>query len=832
MTFGKKTLFSILLGFDLLTNVLALAHLNIDHIATIFAFCTCLLLPGLLISLIVRIKRLSFWENLVIIVGLSIAFLELDGLLINILLPLFGIDDPLLFQNIAIGFDISLLLLFLCAWIRTKPFSMQIVGQADLSIEDAPTLPAIPTISVNPTRPASQFVKPGYIDIDTHHDDRQEAQTTSAALVPMQIQLPGRSALEKGLYILPLFFPVLAALGAIVLNNGGSDILTLILLGAIACDSLLLIFFRDKIAPDIFPYAIFFIGLSLLFTTSLRSSYISGHDIEREFYVFQLTNAHHLWSMAFFQDPYNACLSITILPTVLTNLLGIQDIYVYKVIFQILFATSSILVFFILKNYTTAALAFLSAIFFMSFPTFFNDMAMLNRQEIGFIFFGLALYVMLLPTLPLGMRRILFIIFAISTVISHYSTNFVLLSLVTFVYVGAFIITRPFVKNSFAWLVSKSHVKIKNAFPHQAFLTLPLIVLLFLMTYAWNTLYTNSSTHSSSVIIQVVDSLFIQSSNDVKSGDLAYSIFASAPINPNQQLQDYIQSILQGAKAGDTPQEASTQFYSKAITDKYPTYPVSQEQLPPTSLGNWLTSLHVPVFDIQAELRSLSAIFMQLFVFIGLVVMLFFKHKKPFDLQYLLLCIGSLFLLVLITLLPDLSVEYGVLRMFQQLLFVISLPIVLGLDSVLFFAKEQKRLIFTTIIAIFFFLNLTGFIAHLTGDYYPQMTLDNGGLYYDAYYVHTSDILAMTWVAKNNPSDEPIEADLSGDNKLLTYAHITALSEIFPSVIRKDAYVYLDVSNHIEVSINENVLMYNSPKAFLDANKNLIYSNGENNIYK
>ncbi|HYT41138.1 MAG TPA: hypothetical protein VEP90_02220, partial [Methylomirabilota bacterium] len=337
-----------------------------------------------------------------------IAFLEFGGLLLNILLPLFGVKDPLAFQNIIFGFDIYVLLLFIFAWIRTKH-------------------------------------------------------------LVIQIQLPKRSNIEKVLYALPVFFPVLATLGAIVLNNGGSDILTFILLGAIAFYSLLLVLFRDKIAVDLYPYAIFFIGMASLFTTSLRSWYITGHDIEREYYVFQLTNTHHIWNMAFYQDAYNACLSITILPTILTNLLSIQDMYVYKVIFQILFATSPVLVFFIIRNYATPILAFLSAFFFMSFPTFFNDMPMLNRQEIGFIFFGLALYMMLkrnqirqfyskfdilsLSELSLPTRKILFIIFAISVIVSHYSTNFVLLVLVTFVYVLSLIISLPFVKNTFASLL-------------------------------------------------------------------------------------------------------------------------------------------------------------------------------------------------------------------------------------------------------------------------------------------------------------------------------------------------------------------------------------------
>ncbi len=151
-----------------------------------------------------------------------------------------------------------------------------------------------------------------------------------------------------------------------------------------------------------------------------------------------------------------------------------------------LFALSPVLIFFILRNYTTPVFAFLSAFFFMSFPTFFDDMPMLNRQEIGFVFFGLLLYVMLLSNLPLMLRRILFIIFALSVIVSHYSTNFVVLALVTFVYISTLILSLPFVKKIILLLLAKSRISIKNAFPNKAFLTLPIVLLLFFMTYAWN----------------------------------------------------------------------------------------------------------------------------------------------------------------------------------------------------------------------------------------------------------------------------------------------------------------------------------------------------------
>jgi uncharacterized membrane protein len=953
MTLGKKTLFALLLGFDLLTNILVLTNINFLYTTTLMAFCTYVLLPGFLISLSMHIRKISLWENFLFSIGLSLIYLELGGLFLNILLPIFGINDPLAFQNLVIGFNTYILLLFVLAWRRTDELVVQIpwqwqpavgiditrnsepgqpvqsgptgipngeLAEADTiaplkkqfslpgllspsredledtdkmlalkkplpakqpsipgllkqfslpgllspsreDLEDTDKMPAIrkPLPAKQPSIPGllKQFSLPGLISTPTEtiaeadaiaipgHIFRPDfistsseaiAETKTMPLTPLQP--PRHTKIEKVLYTLPVFFPILATLGAIVLNNGGSNILTLTLLGAIAFYVLLLVLLHSKISVNLYPYAIFFIGLASLFTTSLRSWYIAGHDIEREFYVFELTNTHHLWNMAFYQDAYNACLSITILPTVLGNLLAVPNMYVYKVIFQILFAICPIIVFFIIKNYTTPILAFLSAFFFIAFPTFFNDMAMLNRQEIGFLFFGLALYVMLLPKLSLPMRRILFFIFALGVIISHYSTNFVLLALVAFIYTANLIIMQPFVQRMLAWLAQKSPIKVVNTFPNKPFLRIAVVLLLFLMTYVWNNLYTNSSNHAGSVLLQVATSMFVKSNDQSSASEISYSIFTAHPQpSPQQELQNFIQRVRGPVSTHSTgnaaANAAASPFYSTSITDKYPSSPLPQGELAPTPLGNWLTSLHMPVFNVQAELRALSADFMQLFVFIGLLLIFFLKQKKPFDLQYLLLCFGAIVLLMLEIILPSISLDYGLLRMFQQFLFILSLPIVLGLNSILFFVKEQKRVIFTGIMAIIFFLNLTGFIAHLTGDYYPQFTLDNAGLYYDAYYVQKQDIVAMVWLSQNDENNALVDSNLAGYNKLLTYAGIYANDGDVPPVIQRDAYVFQESSNPAEImDLAEDILYINSPQPFLNNEKNLIYSNGKDKVYK
>src|SRR5215471_3829392 len=109
-------------------------------------------------------------------------------------------------------------------------------------------------------------------------------------------------------------------------------------------------------------------------------------------------------------------------------------------------------------------------------------------------------------------------IFALSIIVSHYSTNFIFLTLLIFVYIFTRIFSLSWVKNTFAFLLLKSHIRLKNTFTNQAFLGLPFLLILFSATYFWNTLYTQSSGHANSVLLETISSLFERSNN--RSADL------------------------------------------------------------------------------------------------------------------------------------------------------------------------------------------------------------------------------------------------------------------------------------------------------------------------
>src|SRR4030042_369584 len=217
---SRNTIFLGILIARIITGFLVFSDIQLQYFRAVFSCAFLILVPGLLIMLMLKIRKTNIWEYLIYTIGLSLAFLMFGGLFVN------------------------------------------------------------------------------------------------------------------------LVFPVLSILGATTLNNGGSNYLTMIMIGGIVVYFFFLILFRKKLNHNVYPWGILMTSISLLLSYSLRSWHLTGGDISLEYYVFQLTKSLSHWSSFQFNDPYNTCLSITVLPTVLSNFLNISDEYIYKVIFPIIFSFS------------------------------------------------------------------------------------------------------------------------------------------------------------------------------------------------------------------------------------------------------------------------------------------------------------------------------------------------------------------------------------------------------------------------------------------------------------------------------------------------------------
>jgi uncharacterized membrane protein len=187
--------------------------------------------------------------------------------------------------------------------------------------------------------------------------------------------------------------------------------------------------------------------------------------------------------------------------------------------------------------------------------------------------------------------------------------------------------------------------------------------------------------------------------------------------------------------------------------------------------------------------------------------------------------------------LPASAIDYGLLRLFQQNLIFLAVPIFLGLLTLasLVTRNHKKQLVICVVVLLFFFSVLSGLLTQITGGARPLLALNNNGLYYDSYYTHAQEVYSAEWLSQNDPQHLPIQAAHFSDIKMLAYGRIASYIELLPETTKKDSYVYLNydnvkTSNILEI-INGYVVYYHFPMQFLNNNKNLIYNNGGSEIY-
>lgn len=595
---------------------------------------------------------------------------------------------------------------------------------------------------------------------------------------------------------LVLLLPLLAAGGAIRINNGASNILTMVLFGLIAVLFLFLIWRKDL--RNLYPLALFSIALAVLFTISLRGWGITGHDIMREFYVFQLTAQNGFWDIAAFRDPYNACLSITILPVMFMKLTAITDAYIFKVVFQIIFAFSVIPIYCFIKRLSNERLALMGTFLFISFPTFLNDMPMLNRQEISFVFFSL-LMLLALVDMARPHKKLLTVLLLFGSVISHYSSSYVVLGILLGAWAMYFILTKMHKK------------KVKETFVIlQPTLNITIILVALLLIFLWNSQITATTAGLQKTVNKTWNSLVGKPA--AQATDVNYSLFGSKPEEPQTLLDKHVAAFTNGN-----------------VTVRH----VPSDSLPLTTVGTSMNgTINIEAF--HKFVRNATAKFLQVMLLIGCVVLFLLMRRKPNQLNtyFMALTLACIIFLILQTLLPQLSVDYGTLRLFQQELIILALPTLMGM-TLLFSWLPRFKTAAVSGILVFLFLHLSGFIPQLTGGYPPQLALNNSGFYYDSYYLDEGEKKAADWLMDTKQKDIAVAVDLYA---LLRFTPDAKNNLVLtsPFVDSKRAYVYKDRANMrtgaFIANINSNLYYYSVSRS--TALENQIYSNNTGGVSK
>jgi len=349
-----------------------------------------------------------------------------------------------------------------------------------------------------------------------------------------------------------LLLPLLALGGATILNNGGSGWLAVTTLGLLSLYALWQVWPKPSKSQHLYPFAVYAMSLALLLANSMRGWFITGHDVLQEYQVFQLTAQHGIWSMSLLQNAYTACLSITILPTILAKVTGMPDAYVYKLLFQLIFALVPVILYITASRFLPRRAAFLSALVFITFPTFFTDMSMLGRQEVAFAFLALFLMAAFDKRLPRRTSSTLVMVLGLGMILSHYSTSYVAAAVLIFAKLSQLGIL--------AWTRWR-----KKTTKGELFMPIswPVTLALLLSIYLWNSVITNTSQSIASTIGGIATSLPAVFDSSQETGQGTFSIVGNQLTN-QQLFAQYVQSA---ESARNLP---GKDYYPAAVTDHYP----------------------------------------------------------------------------------------------------------------------------------------------------------------------------------------------------------------------------------------------------------------------
>jgi uncharacterized membrane protein len=784
---------------------LSFSGANPLELLNIIGFPFLILVPGFLTLLIARLKIGDFWGYLATVVGVSLLELMLLGLLLNTALPLLHVAHPLTKGPLLAGISILVGALLLVAWRRME------------------TLPAIHL---------------RYLGFERLRD----------AVVA---------------YI-PLLFVGLSIFGAIRLNNGASNILTMAMLGGVTLYLSIVSYASKNLGKNVLTTALFFIALALLFMTSLRGWYVTGHDIQSEYRVFELAKNSGIWNIAAYRDAYNACMSITILPTIFANLLRVPDPYVYKILFQVIFALSAPLVFLIGREWVTKQIALLGAIFFIGFPTFFTDMPFLNRQEVAFLFYGLMLYLVYRKPISMTTRRLLFVCMGVGVVLAHYSTTYTILLIF-----GLVVVARPF----YLLLAKKMHSasQLRDSgieyFQHKTnTVTIEWRMVTVLVVTA--VLWTQIITQTGGSVVSVLRQTFVAVRNGFEGNNRsidAKTLFSFSAPDQNEELQDYINNTINPIR-----KKNPELFYDSGSYEKYHFTALGNEKMPLTNFGEFLGKIGINGPAVAALLGQIIAKLMEVLVPAGVLFVLIRRQVVGFiSNELFLISLVSLLFISLTIVLPVLSTQYGIYRAMQQSMFLIGPILAIGGVHIFILAqsfwRRCRRGFFgllgvslpirtvsisavtsrtVLVLAGYFFAFSTSLATYLIGGGSAVLHLSNSGNYYNNYLIQTTEVYGVDWLTRQATQDAEdingvrigIQTDRYSNNKFASLTNLNAYNDIFPGVIRRDGYVFIGPGTTQKgraiALYNADQVAYAYPVDFLRDKKNLVYSNSGVEVYR
>lgn len=280
-----------------------------------------------------------------------------------------------------------------------------------------------------------------------------------------------------------LLIPFLSIIGTYFVNFQSNNIFLIFLIIYI-CFVVLLISF-NKIPEKYYPFAIFSITLALLWHVTLISNYLTGWDVNGEYYYSNLTIINGYWHSGIFGDN-NAILSIDLLAPIYSIVTNLDLTWVFKIIYPILFAFVPLSLYVVFENQTNSKIAFFSTLFLIFYNQFYTSSS--YKQMIGELFFVALIILITTPMISNQKRAILFVLLGVSLVVSHYALSYIFLLLLLIYLIILFINPKL---NKIEKLQNLNLMELLETFKNKLNINYFLFLLVF--TLAWY-MYISSSS--------------------------------------------------------------------------------------------------------------------------------------------------------------------------------------------------------------------------------------------------------------------------------------------------------------------------------------------------
>ncbi len=718
--------------------------LDIPVLRQLFGFIFLTFAPGFLLLFLLKLNRLDLAEKIVLSLGLSVAFLMLFGLLINGLLFAVGYSKPLSIISLLISFSAVSIVLAIFAYRRSKGITFSF---SDFKL------------------------------------------TTT----------------EKAFLIVPSLFPLLSVVGMRLMNLTDNNVLLMLLLFLIPALVIFISFSQGKVSEKVYPATIFLMSVSLLLMYSLRSNHIIDGDTHREYFMFRAISEHLYWSQLGFGN-LDACLSITLMPAIYQIFLSLNPEYLLKLISSLLVSVLPLVVYFLSKKYLGSFYAFLASVFLMSQIKFLQTPSF-TRVSIATLFFALAIWVLFHDGISEFSKRVLFIIFAASIVLSHYGVTYATFYVLLLTWVGMQILSSiAFRKKELTPLPTKNPALKEDPpnFSSQGGASL-----------GSNTMASKATTVeliqarfkggiTVTIIVLFLAMLFFWYSQMV--GD-TFESGVSFTYNTFTSWQWFL-----AEQAADQPIQA-------AFGETYPYSGVPQRI---EFVFSWLTIIFIAIGVLSTAGR-----------FKAMVSIPQAGHEKPdfllkkFEAEFLMLSIGCCIILVATVVFPVISKYYGSGRTYFQMVFPLSIFLVIGGITVARYLKSRPYWVILMVL-VPYFLCTTGTIHQVFG--FPKaITLNSEGPLYHQ-YIFDEESYAAKWLGEYDEEGITIYVSQSKD-LLLSQGRIpySQTNDWLVSRCKKgeqvDGYIYL---RHFDLGDDGLVAKY--PDMFTDKGK--IYSSGRSEIHK